>query len=844
MKKYALVFSLFCFSLCSLAHTHSGYVSLDKDNPILFKGNSIIYQQKEIPLSEKAFFIDGQLSDMEAARSPFVFNTINEALKHIQDGTETEPMTLYIAPYVYWIDDPDDSNERIPKSGAIPYGLEVKCNWLKFHGLTHNPQHVVLASQRGQTQGAQGNFTMFYFDGDGISSENITFGNYCNVDLEYALNPQLNRPKRSSTVTQAQLIICNSDKVVARNTQFISRLNLCPFTGAKRVLFDSCYFESTDDALCGTGVYLNCRFTFFSSKPFFNTQGTGAVFLNCDIDVLTQGRQYLTKMGSPVTMVDTRFHTASNQLVIDWTPDPEPDLRCYQYNISVNGAPIIVHEDKSYLTVDMTGKPILEAYRVEHNHEVIYNTYNLLCGDDDWDPMLIKTTIKAVEKQTGKKLTDIPTYLKIIPSSYAIESGVTDVKPQAVIQRFGNYKETKQSVNWSLNPKDKELITLAEHTDRTCTVQGINLNEETETVLLYASTPSGLESAIALSVAPRYVEAPRFISAPQLIISGKGKLTVAYELELEGRTDESLITWYRCSDAKGSQPVEVAVSRLNKPKQEYELTDADIGYYIMASVSPKHLRCHPGTPQQAVTLTPITPKDVIERTAYFTDFVDFPVTYQPNILPGFWTVDGYKPSDTMSYDWEITEGDTWYYGTGIDGMKGTGLVQKTRGARLLYTPVQEAYRDMEIVLNVDPGKQAGQGFGSATGQYMDIFIKFDTQTLTGYALRITRTVKYDKAVDFILMKYDRGIATAITEPVSATCYRTDCTIKLMAKGNLLTAQVDTQTVLPDVMEPELKKSVYLQTQVAPNEYGGIGIQHTGSVGANGTMLHHLQIDWK
>lgn len=63
---------------------------------------------------------------------------------------------------------------------------------------------------------------------------------------------------------------------------------------------------------------------------------------------------------------------------------------------------------------------------------------------------------------------------------------------------------------------------------------------------------------------------------------------------------------------------------------------------------------------------------------------------------------------------------------------------------------------MAITLNVDASKTAGQGFGSATGQYLDLYIKFDTRTLTGYALRIIRTTKYSNAVDFILMKYENG----------------------------------------------------------------------------------------
>lgn len=65
-----------------------------------------------------------------------------------------------------------------------------------------------------------------------------------------------------------------------------------------------------------------------------------------------------------------------------------------------------------------------------------------------------------------------------------------------------------------------------------------------------------------------------------------------------------------------------------------------------------------------------------------------------------------------------------------------------------------------------------------------MYIKFDTRTLTGYALRIIRTTKYSNAVDFILMKYENGVAEAISQPVSSTCYRTDCTITLTVKeGN-------------------------------------------------------------
>src|ERR1700733_13372763 len=77
---------------------------LKKD--ISFSGDAVVYQGKKITLGPNAFYIDGQLSSAEAAKYKYVFNSVNEAARHLTNGTEASPMVLYIAPYVYWIDDP------------------------------------------------------------------------------------------------------------------------------------------------------------------------------------------------------------------------------------------------------------------------------------------------------------------------------------------------------------------------------------------------------------------------------------------------------------------------------------------------------------------------------------------------------------------------------------------------------------------------------------------------------------------------------------------------------------------------------------------------------------------
>ena len=444
--------------ICCFSQTGIKYKPLDVADPVVFRGNSIVYDGKYIQLGPHAFFIDGQLPASEAAKYPFVFNSVNEACKHLTDGTGQEPMVLYIAPYVYWIDDPDDLQVRKGKNGQPPFGLEIECKWLRFQGLTARPENVILACNRGQTLGSQGNFTLFKIIGDGISSENITFGNYCNVDLEYPLKPELGREKRASAIVQAQLIICNGDKIVARNTRFISRLNLCPFVGAKRILFDSCHFESTDDALCGTGVYLNSTFVFYSSKPFYNTVGTGAVLLNCNINSFTGGEQYFTKASGQVVVVDTRIESKSANY-LGWRDIPPVETRNYQYNVIMNGNPVLIGSHDSASTVNMENKPLLDAYRFVWQGKVVYNVYNLLCGNDGWDPAYEKELVLAAEKGSGKKYTQLPVQLKIQPASTFAETGKDTIMLVAQAFRFGNFP-AKENISWHIVDEYEDIVTL------------------------------------------------------------------------------------------------------------------------------------------------------------------------------------------------------------------------------------------------------------------------------------------------------------------------------------------------------------------------------------------------
>lgn len=840
LRSVSVLFLL--FFLCTGTYGGPDYSSLDPSSPIEFLGDRIRFKGNEIQLDEKNFFVDGRLSDEETDRFPYVFNSFVEAVAHLKPGTsEEDRMTVYLAPYVYWVDNPDDPAVREPEYGNMPFGMEIHCPWLKLQGLTDNPENVVLASNRGQTQGAVGNFTMFFFHGDGISLNNLTLGNYCNVDLRFPLMPELNRDKRMPAVTQAQLAFADGDRLEAHDVRFISRLNLCPLNGGKRTLFDRCYFESTDDALCGTGVYLGCTFIFYGSKPFYSTSETGAVFLDCDIYSKCGSRQYLTKVESPMILVDCRFH-ADTPVYLGWNQNPSSALRCYQAGVTCNGKEVLLSEDVPGITVKMDEKPLLDAYKFCWKGETIYNTYNLLAGNDGWDPMHIKPLVDAAAKERNISLSGLPVYVGLQPDFLRVQAGEPFVPVKAVVKRWGGYEACNSSLNWSVSDSSSVAVVVASDA-LSGQLSGINTGDSVRRALVCAETFSGLCGAAEVVSVPSYLPEPAFIRKPVIKRTGDGSLKVCYSLDLEGRKDESLITWYRCTSASGENPVKVSVSRLDQPEYTYRLSPGDIGHYIMVSVQPKHLRCLPGKAVTACLRKAIDADEIKEPKRYYTDFQNFPAEYQPHVIPGYWTVDGYKPQDTSEYPWE-PQADSWYYGEGFDAAVGTGLMQKAKGARLLYTPLSGEYGDMDITLLVDPCKQAGQGFGSATGQYMDVYIKFDTRTLSGYALRIVRTVKYHKAVDFQLVRYDHGKVTGLGEPVSATCYLTGCTIHLWTEnGNKLFAHVETESDQPETSDPNLKKEVNLQADIIPNFFGGTGVQHTGSAGLSATMLHELEIKW-
>ena len=826
------------FSISCLFAT-AGTNSFDPSNPININGKTVETKTARFTLGERTLLLD-----MKASEGEYVFNDISRVINAINSLPEGPEVKLLIAPGVYWIDDPDDPSIRDAQSG-VPFGTTITCDTLSIIGLNPNPENTVFASNRGQTQGAIGNFTMIHYIGKSVELHNITLGNYCNVDLVYPLDNSLNRTKRGNAIVQAQLGICEgTDRLFSSNCRYISRLNLCPMVGARRSLYKDCHFESTDDALTGSAVYLDCHFTFFSSKPFYNTPSTGAVFLNCDIDLHNTGVQYLTKVPGPVTLIDTRFHSIGNTppSEMQWTRD-ESSVVCYQYNVTLDGKPITMDEKRPQLTVNLEGKQSLEAFRIiDANGNVLYNTPSLLGGAANWDPLSMRDRIIAA---TGSlESVNRPVTILFDKNRINLAADGDSIKIAPKLVKWGNYSLDNRldRLDWSF----PSVVTLSDTGVNHCQiVKSKNTIPNDVNGYIYVTSSSGLKGAISTKVDAFLTEPPVFTSAPAMFYDKKKKL-MRLEYKLDKEDDRSHIVWYRYTKADLSDTIPVFHGQASDARQ-YNLSPADIGYKIFANVVPQAYGTYPGNNISATLNMVISPKmapKAKNHESLTTTFATVPIHNQPLLVRGAWTFDCYKPVETDGFDWKADNSrPAWYYGFGTDGAVSQGLVQASRGARAFYTPIVETSDSQVVHLFLEPCKPAGQGFGSATGQFLDIYIGFDPSTLSGHALRIERTPGYDHAVVFSLVEYRNGLVHKISESVPSSCFRTTCEVILTIEKGVLTAKASTNSQPIKSTAPDVVDSVNISAPIDKIAGTSIGFQHTGTTGGGATLIRELDANW-
>lgn len=162
---------------------------------------------------------------------------------------------------------------------------------------------------------------------------------------------------------------------------------------------------------------------------------------------------------------------------------------------------------------------------------------------------------------------------------------------------------------------------------------------------------------------------------------------------------------------------------------------------------------------------------------------------------------------------------------------------------------------MTVRAKFAPNKNTGQGFGSATNQFLDVYIKYDLATKTGYGLRIQRlTAEEIDAIGykgagavagcvFFVVHHKDGVATPVSKKIMSSAFVSECTVELTVKnGRLLASATSTdETRSGDAFD--YPREVQFDVPIESNRYGGTGTHFTGTVGVNSVMVTGWRTSW-
>jgi hypothetical protein len=802
--------------------------------------SDVALKAKFVDLSASNVIVDAYLDD--ARRTAFTFKTLQELkAANIPDGA-----TVNFAPGVYWTDDYKDP--AIANTPAHPglIGISFPQAGLTFKGLTSNADDVRIAGNRGQTIGADGNWNVIGI-GTNFSAYNLTVANYTTVDLVFPRDPSQNLARRTDARVQAQTIttatgVSSLDRMYFENVRIVSFLNLVAI-GPVRAYYKNSYFQLTDDSIAGggTNVFDNCTFDFYGSHPSGGGSSTMAAFLHSTFNFLNDSPTFWMSKngGGGWVLIDNVFKGPKEE--IRWENIQRPDVKQYVYNnVYADGTPVVFDTRYPAVTQTLTADA-LKIFKLGDE----YNVYNLLKGTDGWNP-----SKQVARNDTAFKFT-------LAANSTTVQSDVATNEVVITPTFVPADSFTYASLNLQY---DTSLFNLVASSDNKLHLNA-KLNSAGKTIdsVVKATAPNGLVAQVTLHINPQTVAAPVVVGTPSITI---GQNTAALQIAYDHPefTDGSTITWFRGS-VPGDKAVQVAVTTLGNPYKNYQLSAGDIGQYLTAVITPKYeFSAAAASSVQVTTATAIAVADVAKPSVISTNFANISWTGHTLNQPNVWYADAIKPSD-VNQPWVPSNATPWAYVVGDhDGAVGVaGLQTATQGARLLYQP-QGSFSDMSVAVDLTPEKPAGQGFGSATDQYLEIYIKWDPVTLTGYALRFQRLstdplnggkpiLSSGNSVRVSMIEYVNGARTILPGCyIESSVYMPGAQAVFKLVGNVLSADVVTTSPQTTTQAGySLPSEIHFTATVgsAASTMGGFGFQFTGTPSAgNRTELESLEATLK
>jgi hypothetical protein len=802
------------------------------------------------------YLVDSSLPQDDPADKKF--KTLEAAYAAAPAGTSQKQTVIGIKPDVYLF-------HADPSASA---SLTITKNYITLLGLTTDRRNVVIADNRGNKEGATNNGYVLDISATGFSCVNLTVVNFANLDYEYPGNPAKNLKMRSPVITQAVAMNIRGDKHLYSHVAFLSRLDTT-FIQTTRSYFTNVFIEGTDDFLGGGQVSV-----FQDSQIYFPTgngvmSASGITFINT-VFKATRGLEFYKGFGSPDTLIDCVMPVDTPKSPVTWMAwDDLPvhqNLFSLTYHVKdASGKPIRI-KDK------IKGPPTYTLSRELSDEEVkAFNPWNLLRAvpngvADDWDPANSRAKYEDHGSDvfrmsiTGPPPTGGPAGGGGPFVSRAVSPTIRTGNPGAAITANLLPVRAKDTpVTWSA---ESDLVTLSSTTGDKITISGNNKTNSAQYVTVKAKAANGFYVTVHVNVEPAFIDPPKFTKNPVVAPAAFGKVNVNYALDLGGREDQSLITWYQCTDAQCASPRKVAVSRGNLPLRSYTLTSGDVGKYLRVDIKPKHNISDPGASSVATASKPIVAAD-IKSTTIDPNFRNFVETENTSFENGMWTIVGTWTSSVAD---NLVNG----YGLRVSGLAGAPPPRGFGGgggggisaeappapeapapgapraplphAALLYQN-DAPTGDMQVKVVMSPEKTAGQGFGIAGSpddiprvERADLFIKYDPRTKTGYSLRFWRTIQAADKCMFQIYKIDNGVGTPLNTQQQLTgVFKPNTTITLSVVGTKITVKgsnsVDSETLS-------------LEGTITPNTFGGAGAYWSGSVPVgNSNVYSEFQISY-
>ncbi len=780
----------------------------------------------------------------------------------LPDGT-----TVYVAPGVYWTDDTyrkgfpfDDSGFVLPRPNV---GLNILGHGLSFIGLTSDAEDVRICGNRGEG-GAAGLGATGSWYSLGVSSdfrgENLTIANYAQEDLVYKRDPSQNISKRIDSKNHAEVLQTAErgvDRMYFRNVRFVGYLNMMAGFAPKRAYFKDCFIQCTDDSVFGgtMNVYENCTFHFVDNHPTWggaNADGINAL-LGCHIYGMPQmthpmlsfaknasGRDGASASGI-YAVIDCDF-TGRIQSV-EWENIVHDYSRyaVHGNTIGDDRKPLTISSHTPKLSVEYDGAA-LEAFKVGDK----YNIYNLLKGDDGWDPA-------GQYSEAWKPYSNLPYRFLLGASGYELNSaGVSDdnkvvLTPAPVPASSVDLSKVKWNYDESLFDAELDassgVLTLSAKPNHSGKVTVAPVD---------CVLPNGIAAGVTLKILPVPVASP-VLGNPSIAIHD-GLAILNYSLDNSSFRDVSRIEWYREKGPDTTDGAHIGTMMndaeglfVDDPYKHYRLNRYDTGYYLRAVITPKY----EFSPASESSITVYSPRPIensdISDQRIATDFKNlFIAVEDPATTKGRWFFEN------------CSGGVPWTWGIGTNGADGLwGLENSGRGmagARMVFAQDAE-YGDMSFSLSYSPGKVEGQGFGGS-GCYMDIYVKYDPATRSGWGVRIERVPATTNGTKWTLCRFDDENVERLTEGILTAAFMPQSKITVYVEGNTLGVKASTQSSkTPLQIKENLPESLDLKWSdgtgvLSANRQGSVGIRINNSGAAsyrvnamsnNCVMLHGVEI---